>query len=217
MAWSANTGCGTTPVTSGNPGVATCTTSSLTVGTDAITAGYSGDSNHSPSTGSLNQVVNQASTSATVISSLNPSTYGQAVSFTTNVAVLAPGAGTPSGTVQFVVDGGNFGSPVTLAAGSATSSSISTLMEGTHTVSAIYSGNSNFSTSSVALTGGQIVNQASATTSVTSNLNPSVYGQSVTLTATINGQFGLDKQRGGRAHSQAVTGSVAWSANTGCG
>ena len=73
------------------------------------------------------------------MSSLNPSTYGQAVSFAANVAVLAPGAGNPSGTVQFVVDGGNFGSPITLAAGSATSSSISTLTEGTHSVSAIYS------------------------------------------------------------------------------
>ena len=216
MGWSANTGCGTTPVTSGNPGVATCTTSSLAVGTDAISAAYSGDSNHGANTGTLNQVVNQASTSAIVISSLNPSTYGQAVSFSANVAALAPGAGTPTGTVQFVVDGGNFGSPVMLAAGSATSSSISTLTEGAHSVSAIYSGDSNFSASSSA-TLGQTVNQASAATTVTSSQNPSVFGQSITLTATINGQFGLDKRKGGGAHPQDVSGSVTWSVNTGCG
>ena len=50
------------------------------------------------------------------------------------------GVGNPTGTVQFTVDGSAFGSPVTLASGSATSGSISTLTEGTHTVTATYSG-----------------------------------------------------------------------------
>jgi hypothetical protein len=135
VTWSGNTGCGTTTVTSGTPGTATCTTSSLAVGTDAITATYSGDSNHNGNSSTLSggQVVSQASTNATVGSSLNPSTYGQAVSFTANVAAVAPAGGTPTGTVQFTVDGVNVGSPVTLASGSATSSSTSTLAEGTHT------------------------------------------------------------------------------------
>ena len=107
VAWSSNTGCGTTNVTSGNPGVATCTTSSLGVGTDTITATYSGDSNHSGSSGTLSggQAVDQATTSTSIASSLNPSSYGQAVSFTASVEAVAPGAGTPSGTVQFSIDG----------------------------------------------------------------------------------------------------------------
>ena len=52
VTWSANTGCGTTSVTAGNPGVATCTTSSLPAGTDQITANYSGDNIHKASSGS---------------------------------------------------------------------------------------------------------------------------------------------------------------------
>jgi kumamolisin len=216
VAWSANTGCGTTNVTSGTPGLATCTTSSLAVGTDVITATYSGDGNHSGSTGTLSggQVVNAATSATTVASTLNPSAYGQAVSFSANVAAIAPGAGTPTGTVQFSIDGSSVGSPVALVSGSATSSSISTLAEGTHTITAAYSGSTNFLTSNGTLSGGQTVNAATASTVVTSTVNPSVYGQSVTLTATISGQYGLLKagQRG-----QAVTGTVAWSANTGCG
>ena len=125
-----------------------------------------------------------------VASSLNPSKYGQTVSFTANVTAAAPGAGTPTGTVQFAIDGSAFGSPVTLVSGSATSGSISTLAEGTHTVTAVYSGATDFVTSTGTLNGGQVVNQASTTTTVASSLNPSTYGQSVTFTATITPQYG---------------------------
>ena len=51
-------------------------------------------------------------------------------------------------------------------------------------ITAVYSGDSNFTTStSSALS--QTVNQDSTTTSVASATNPSVYGQSVTFTATV--------------------------------
>jgi hypothetical protein len=127
-------------------------------------------------------------TTTSLTSSLNPSTYGQAVTFT---AVVVPAAsGTPTGTVQFAIDGSAFGSPVTLVSGSATSGSISTLAEGTHTVTAVYSGATDFVTSTGTLNGGQVVNQASTTTTVASSLNPSTYGQAVTFTATITPQYG---------------------------
>ena len=58
VAWSAEyLGCGTTAVTSGNPGIATCTTSALPTGSDTVTANYLGDTNHSPSNGSFVQTV----------------------------------------------------------------------------------------------------------------------------------------------------------------
>ncbi|MFZ0478610.1 MAG: Ig-like domain repeat protein [Terriglobales bacterium] len=208
VAWSSNTGCGTTTVTTGNPGTATCTTTSLPVGTDTITANYSGDSNHNSSSGTVNQTVNQVSTSTSVGSSLNPSSYGQAVSFTASVT-----GSSPTGTVQFNVDGNAFGSPVTVASGSATSSSTSTLAQGTHTVTATYSGDTHNSGSTGTLSGGQIVNTAGAGVSVTSSLNPSTPGQSVTFTATISGANGLVKGR----KPMDVSGTVAWSSNTGCG
>jgi hypothetical protein len=54
----------------------------------------------------------------------------------------------PSGTVQFAVDGGTLGGPVPLSDGIATSPSDSTLSPGTHTITGIYAGDSNYNASS---------------------------------------------------------------------
>ena len=214
VTWSANTGC--TPSTlSGSPGIATCSTTSLPAGTDTITATYSGDGNHSGGSGTLSggQVVSQVSSSTSVSSTLNPSSYGQAVSFTATVT-----GSSPTGTVQFNVDGSAFGSQVTVASGSASSGSISTLTAGTHTVTAVYSGDANNAGSTGTLSGGQVVNAAGAgSITVGSSLNPSTYGQSVTFTASIPGQYGLVKGRKNGARPMNVTGTVTWSSNTGCG
>ncbi len=56
--WSANTGCGSTPVTPGISGVATCRTSVLPAGSDSVTATYSGDISHLTGSGSITQQVN---------------------------------------------------------------------------------------------------------------------------------------------------------------
>jgi hypothetical protein len=213
VTWSANTGCGTTAVTSGTPGTATCTTSVLPIGTDTVEADYSGDANHQPGSGTTSEVVNPAATSTVVLSSLNPSTYGQAVSFSATVT-----GATPTGTVAFSIDGNPPFDTETLVSGAATSASISTLAVGTHTVTATYSGDSNNSGSTGTLAGGQVVGAASTTTSVVGSPNPSVYATSVTFTATINAANNLVK---GRKQSSKkpldVTGNVTWSANTGCG
>ena len=73
-------------------------------------------------TGKLN-VIGRTTTTA-LGSSLNPSTYGQSVTFT---ATVSGEGGPPTGTVQFKTNGVNFGSAVTLSGGSATSTAISTL------------------------------------------------------------------------------------------
>ena len=86
----------------------------------------------------------QVDTASTVTSSQNPSTYGQPVAFTTTVSPVPPATGTPTGTVQFKIDGSDFGTPVALSGGSATSGDISTLMAGDHIVTATYGGDSNF-------------------------------------------------------------------------
>jgi hypothetical protein len=76
------------------------------------------------------------------------------------VAGTGPGAGNPTGgTVQFKIDGANFGMPVALAAGSATSASTATLTVGNHTVEAVFtSTDNNFNGSSDLLDNGQTVN-----------------------------------------------------------
>lgn len=72
-------------------------------------------------------------------------TYGQAVGFTTTVAPPDGGGPTPTGTVQFQIDGANFGPALILDTnGTATSTLISSLSATAHTISALYSGDSTY-------------------------------------------------------------------------
>jgi hypothetical protein len=69
------------------------------------------------------------------------SVYGQAVTFTATVSATA-GSSTPTGSVQFVIDGQTFSQPVTLANGIATITTAG-LTAGDHTVAACYQSNSS--------------------------------------------------------------------------
>ena len=112
-----------------------------------------------------NQV--QAPTQTVLVASAPATVYGDPLTFTATVSALDAGAGTPTGTVQFVVDGSNFGSPVPLAGGQASISTAS-LPAGSHTVSALYTSDSpSFTGSSGSLAGGQTVNKANASITVT--------------------------------------------------
>ena len=84
-------------------GVATFSISSLAVGSDPITAVYGSDTNFATrtSTPALSQTVGKDSTNTLLISSLNPSTFGQTVIFTDVVLPASPGTGTPTGKVTF--------------------------------------------------------------------------------------------------------------------
>ena len=94
----------------------------------------------------------QAATTTTVTSSSNPSDLTQSVTFTATVT----STGTPTGFVQFKIDGTNFGSLVPLSGGVATIST-STLTAGAYSISADYSGDSNFLPSSGTLASPQVV------------------------------------------------------------
>ncbi|HYV10588.1 MAG TPA: choice-of-anchor Q domain-containing protein [Pyrinomonadaceae bacterium] len=94
----------------------------------------------------------QAATTTVVTSSSNPSDLTQSVTFTATVTSTGP----LTGTVQFKIDGSNFGNPINLSSGVATVSTAA-LTAGTHSVSADYSGDANFIASSGTLSGGQIV------------------------------------------------------------
>jgi hypothetical protein len=161
-------------------GVATYSTAALTAGTHTITASYGGDTNFVGSTSSaLSQQINQATTTTTLSSDHNPSTYGQTVTFT---ATVSPS--TATGTVQFLDNGNPVGSPMTLSGGTATYSTAA-LTVGTHSITASYGGDTNFvSSTSSALS--QEVDRAATTTALSSDHNPSAYGQTVTFTATMS-------------------------------
>ncbi len=86
-------------------------------------------------------------TTTAVSSSLVSATYGDSLTFTATVSANSSGSGTPTGTIQFLIDGANFGSDVGLLDGSATSPSIDFLSAGTHVILAVYSGDEKFTAS----------------------------------------------------------------------
>ncbi len=163
---------------------ASFTTSALSVGSHAINAVYNPTGpDFLGSQAGLNQTVNQA-TSATSVVQNGASVQGQPVSFTATVTAVAPGAGTPTGTVLFEVNGANIlGPALSLSGGTVTSPTISTLTPGTYDVTAIYSGDVDFLPSTYDLN--QIVNPASTSTSLVASPSPDTFGTPVTLTATV--------------------------------
>jgi hypothetical protein len=179
QAGAAIAGCSTQLVSSGT---ATCTVTNLAAGGHWITAVYSGDSSYGSSTSpGLTQTVNKKTTTTAVSSSLDPSTVGQPVIYT---AMVGPAAAT--GTVSFDEDG----KPIegcaaqVISAGTATCT-LSNLVAGGHWITAVYSGDSSYgSSTSPGLT--QTVNKKTTTTAVSSSLDPSTVGQAVIYTATVS-------------------------------
>src|SRR5207244_3812770 len=105
-----------------------------------------------------------ADTTTAVLSSASPSLFGQSVTFTATIVASSTQAITPTGMVQFQIDGNNAGSPVNVTtSGGLTTASFSTasLSVGSHTVTASYSGDSRLAGSKGALSSGQVVNATS--------------------------------------------------------
>ena len=175
-------------------GVATYQTSTLNTGTNSITAIYKGDTNYATSTSpAVTVTVAQATTTTTLTSSINPSLIGQNVTFTATVAAVSPGAGTPTGTIEFKQGTNQLGTG-TLSNGVATYSTPSNTA-GTSSITAVYSGDTNFTTSTSAVLS-QLVSKGTVTVAIsTSNANP--FGLSpVTLTAVVNVSTGLGTPSG---------------------
>ena len=100
--------------------------------------------------------INRAGTSGLLTSSTNPSLPGQSVTFTCTVQSVAAGLGTPSGPVQFKMDGQNVGLPVHLIGPSAAYTTL--LSPGWHGVEAEYAGDGNFAPNTTTLDAGQLIN-----------------------------------------------------------
>jgi hypothetical protein len=182
----AGTPTGTVQFLSGTTVLATMPLQSLTATLTYPPAGtlkavYSGDGNFNSSTSS-SATVYVANTSLSVSSSANPSTLGQAVTFTATVSFSgAPPSTAPSGTVQFS-DGAKPLGSATLSGGQATYSTAS-LGGGTHSIFAQYSGDSTYPAAQV--TYNQVVSALAIPVVAVSPASP-VYGQPVTFTATVS-------------------------------
>ena len=133
----------------------------------------------------LIQVVNSAQSTTALTSSVNPTVFGQSTTFT--ATVTKPGGGTPTGTVQFSVDGSPSDSPQNVNASGVASISTAALAVGPHPVTASFaSDNPATLNSDATLAGGQQVNAAATTTGITSSKNPAEFGAPVTFTANVS-------------------------------
>lgn len=136
----------------------TLTTTGLTVGQHTVTVIYSGDSNFTSSSGTT--VITITGATGTPVASrtsvtATPSNVvaGTAISLAITVAPASTSANTPTGSVQIQVDGATVGSSTALANGHASYIlNTSALTAGAHTVTVIYSGDSNFNGSQGATT-----------------------------------------------------------------
>jgi hypothetical protein len=125
--------------------------------------------------------VGKCPTSVARASSLNPSIYGQKVTWT--ATVTTSGSVTPTGTVNFTWDGYSIGTATLNASGVATLTK-SNLNVYTYPLTAVYSGDANNASSKSAILN-QVVKETTSAATLSSSPNPSTQGQAVTFTATI--------------------------------
>ncbi len=185
---------GTQTVVEGHPdSTFSITTLSLPVGSQAITATFTnsdGEFQTSTTSTALTQTVQQAATRTSVASSVAPTVYGQATTFTATISVNVPGssfAAAPTGTVTFFDGTAQLGQPVPVITNG--QSTIATLawagLSGgmSHTISAVYSGDGNFSGSSGSVN--QSVYLDPTTTTISASAASTDLGQAITFKATV--------------------------------
>ena len=175
---------GTAPLVNG---IAAVTTSQLGAGTYTVTATFNATTQFGTSSGSTQLQVDGDASTTTLSSSLNPSLFGQAVTFRAKVA-LSGSTAVPQGTVTFR-DGAAVLGTGSLDGTGATSLTTSQLAVGSHSITAQYGGSPNANTSTSPILS-EVVNPDSTTVTLTGTPNPASVGQSVTFTATITGALG---------------------------
>ena len=181
---SGSTPLGTAPV---NPsGVATLTLTTLAIGTYSVTGQYSGNANFLSSTSAVVSVAvgNQATTTS-LIASPNPVATGQMLTLT--ATVQGTGSTAPGGTVSFL-SGSTLLGTATLNSSGVASLTTSSLAAGTYSLNAQYAGNASFFASTSATASVTVSAQATTTTtSMTASPNPVATGQTLILTANVQG------------------------------
>ena len=149
------------------------------VGTGNPSTGYSGY-------GSLGIYVLKTSTrlpAVSVVSSRNPSTIRQSVTFTASMSVPPPGSGTPTGTVTF--NDGESALCRDVPLGGAQASCTATLGAGSRPITALYNGDAAFSSVRSPVLA-QEVDGDPVTVTLTSTPNPTDVGGVVTLRSTVS-------------------------------
>ena len=168
-------------------GKVTFTINYLAPGSYTFTVNYSGDSNYLATSQTIAQTVIKANTSVALTSSANPFPSGKPLTLTAFLTSNYPIAPMPGGTVTFY-DGGTSIGTGTLhnsAGQDEAYVTLSSLAVGANTITASYAGDTNYN-SATSGTFSQTILNGATTLSVTSSLNPSAYGQTVTFNATVS-------------------------------
>ncbi len=175
---------GTATLTSGT--TATLTINAPTSGSHTVQASYSGDTNFQSSISSA-VTLNVAKTSTTTVITPVSGTValGAAQSITVDITPATAGASTPSGTVSFTVDGVAAGTATVIPGSPSTATgSITFSTVGTHSVRAIYSGDTNYATSTSSPISVSVAKGTPTVTATTGTASPTA-GSSLQLTASI--------------------------------
>jgi hypothetical protein len=176
-------GTGTLSASTGDASSATFTTTSLIIGSHSITAVYAATTDFGASTSPvLTQNVLGAST-ITITGLVSPIDYGQVIGATASINVVGSSTG---GTTTTYINGVAV-CTLPVAPGLTTICPASTgagYPVGTYTIYAVFSGDGMYAGSTSPTYTVQIVPD-STTSTLTSSLNPSYFGNSVTFTATI--------------------------------
>ncbi len=129
-----------------------------------------------------------AATTTTVVSSLNPSTYGQSVTFTATIVNTSGSGGVPTGSVAFYDGSTELGLGTTPSGSGASATStftLTTLTAGTHSITADYVSTGDFQDSSSAILTQTVL---AAALFITADNQTMVYGAALpTLTASYSG------------------------------
>ena len=125
-----------------------------------------------------------AATTGSVTSSANPALPGQPVTFNLALSPVLPGAGIPSGTAHFKIDGSDASGPVPLSS-AASSYTNATLSHGLHTVVVEYAGDGNFLGTTNQLASGQVINTPPIAGAVTIQRDPT-NGASVLISSLLS-------------------------------
>ena len=163
-------------------GTGSATLTGTTAGVKTLTASYAGDANYNPAADTEQHTVAKATTSLVITSDTpDPTVVGEAYSVT--VSVTGNG-GTPSGTVQ-ITDGTGATNTITLSNGAGTGT-LTSATAGGKVLTAIYSGDANFSTATT--TAAHTVNRGTPVLTIVSDTpDPSIAGQPYAVQVSVTG------------------------------
>ena len=187
-------------------GGATFNTTAMSLGANLVSAEYIPTGLFAPSSSRLTQTVTLRPTTTVVTVNRDPSNFGQSVSVTATVRTIAGVPGPPTGTVQFIATGPVSDlAPVVVPLNNQGVAIWTTtqLPVGAVTVRATYQPTGLYAASNGSI--GLTVIGKPTTTTLSSSLNPSGFGQSVSLTAQVRAVNG---NNGNNGNNGAPTGSV---------